>query len=189
MLYSAPATRPWTGPGIARTQVIVPKRLELVRRCARRRRRGDASRSALNELRVTVGLLRGSGDPEAPTEPAPGLAVLDELVTTFRNAGLPVEVASGPGARSSAAVDLATSTGSSEEALTNVRKHAGAGARAEVSVVRVGVTAEITVLDNGRGSAARRAGDGGAAAATGNGSGAGAPDGGGRRVFSACANG
>ena len=34
----------------------------------------EASRSALNELRATVGLLRQSGDPEAPTEPAPGLA-------------------------------------------------------------------------------------------------------------------
>ena len=49
----------------------------------------EASRSALNELRATVGLLRQSGDPEAPTEPAPGLDRLDELVDTFRNAGLP----------------------------------------------------------------------------------------------------
>ncbi len=55
----------------------------------------DASRSALGELRATVGLLRQTGDPEAPTEPAPGLHRLDELVETFRNAGLPVEVALG----------------------------------------------------------------------------------------------
>ncbi|CAM5232927.1 histidine kinase OS=Streptomyces microflavus OX=1919 GN=G3I39_05275 PE=4 SV=1 [Streptomyces microflavus] len=92
----------------------------------------DASRSALNELRVTVGLLRQSGDPEAPTEPAPGLAVLDELVTTFRNAGLPVEVAGADrGPKLPAAVDLAAYR-VIQEALTNVRKHAGAGARAEV---------------------------------------------------------
>lgn len=52
----------------------------------------EASRSALDELRATVGLLRQSGDPEAPTEPAPGLAVLDDLVDTVRRAGLPVEV-------------------------------------------------------------------------------------------------
>ncbi|MEU7737656.1 sensor histidine kinase, partial [Streptomyces griseus] len=115
----------------------------------------DASRSALNELRVTVGLLRQQGDPEAPTEPAPGLAVLGELVDTFRNAGLPVEVAgSDHGERLPAAVDLAAYR-VIQEALTNVRKHAGAGARAEVSVVRVGATAEVTVLDNGRGCAAR----------------------------------
>ncbi|MFJ6511419.1 sensor histidine kinase [Streptomyces sp. NPDC091406] len=120
----------------------------------------DASRSALNELRVTVGLLRQQGDPEAPTEPAPGLAVLGELVTTFRNAGLPVEVACAEGGeRLPAAVDLAAYR-VIQEALTNVRKHAGAGARAEVSVVRVGATVEVTVLDNGRGSAGRRPGTG-----------------------------
>ncbi|WP_097869391.1 sensor histidine kinase [Streptomyces sp. rh34] len=120
----------------------------------------DASRSALNELRVTVGLLRQQGDPEAPTEPAPGLAVLDELVGTFRNAGLPVEVACADGGdRLPAAVDLAAYR-VIQEALTNVRKHAGAGATAEVSVVRVGATAEVTVLDNGRGSASRRPGSG-----------------------------
>ncbi|MEU6315903.1 sensor histidine kinase [Streptomyces sp. NPDC047014] len=111
----------------------------------------DASRSALNELRATVGLLRQSGDPEAPTEPAPGLAVLDALVDTFRHAGLPVEVIlqldGEPGALP-AAVDLAAYR-VIQEALTNVRKHAGAGARAEVSVVRVGPSVEITVLDDG----------------------------------------
>lgn len=116
----------------------------------------DASRSALNELRATVGLLRQSGDPEAPTEPAPGLGVLDELVDTFRHAGLPVEVivqlddvAAGP---LPAAVDLAAYR-VIQEALTNVRKHAGPGAKAEVSVVRVGPSVEVTVLDDGGESA------------------------------------
>ncbi|MFF3319084.1 sensor histidine kinase [Streptomyces sp. NPDC003035] len=109
----------------------------------------EASRSALNELRATVGLLRQSGDPEAPTEPAPGLAVLDELLATFRNAGLPVELARADGdANLPAAVDLAAYR-IVQEALTNVRKHAGPDAKAEVSVVRVGRTVEITVLDNG----------------------------------------
>lgn len=49
-----------------------------------------------------------------------------------------------------AAVDLAAYR-VIQEALTNVRKHAGPGAKAEVSVVRVGNTAEITVIDNGSG--------------------------------------
>ncbi|WP_406149776.1 sensor histidine kinase [Streptomyces sp. NBC_01012] len=112
----------------------------------------EASRSALNELRATVGLLRQSGDPEAPTEPAPGLAVLDALVDTFRNAGLPVEVAcTDPDSPLPAAADLAAYR-IIQEALTNVRKHAGAGAKAEVSVVRVGRTAEVTVLDDGTGA-------------------------------------
>ncbi|MEU6126718.1 histidine kinase [Streptomyces sp. NPDC047123] len=113
----------------------------------------DASRSALNELRATVGLLRQTGDPEAPTEPAPGLHRLDELVDTFRNAGLPVEVALGQvGLDLAAAVDLAAFR-IIQEALTNVQKHAGQEARAEVSVVRVGPNVEVTVLDDGPGHA------------------------------------
>ncbi|THA46316.1 two-component sensor histidine kinase [Streptomyces sp. A1136] len=115
----------------------------------------DASRSALNELRATVGLLRQSGDPEAPTEPAPGLAVLEELTDTFRNAGLPVKVMVELGRAGDglpAAVDLAAYR-VIQEALTNVRKHAGPGATAEVSVVRVGASVEVTVLDDGGTSA------------------------------------
>ncbi|MET9516671.1 histidine kinase [Streptomyces sp. NPDC002994] len=111
----------------------------------------EASRSALNELRATVGLLRQSGDPEAPTEPAPGLGVLDQLLDTFRHAGLPVEVArpdKGVAAPLPAAVDLAAYR-IIQEALTNVQKHAGAHAKAEVSVVRVGSSAEVTVIDSG----------------------------------------
>ncbi|MEU6095410.1 histidine kinase [Streptomyces sp. NPDC047079] len=111
----------------------------------------EASRSALDELRATVGLLRQSGDPEAPTEPAPGLARLDELADTFRNAGLPVEVARADhGTTLPAAVDLAAYR-VIQEALTNVQKHAGGAANAEVSVVRVGPRVEITVLDDGSG--------------------------------------
>ncbi|MFC5800315.1 sensor histidine kinase [Streptomyces formicae] len=109
----------------------------------------EASRSALNELRATVGLLRQSGDPEAPTEPAPGLAVLDQLLDTFRHAGLPVELArTDRDSELPAAVDLAAYR-IIQESLTNVQKHAGQEAKAEVSVVRVGRTVEITVLDNG----------------------------------------
>lgn len=111
----------------------------------------DASRSALNELRATVGLLRQTGDPEAPTEPAPGLNRLEELVDTFRHAGLPVEVALGQvGLDLPAAVDLAAFR-IIQEALTNVRKHAGPEAKAEVSVVRVGPNVEVTVIDDGGG--------------------------------------
>ncbi|MGW0760514.1 sensor histidine kinase [Streptomyces sp. NPDC002814] len=121
----------------------------------------EASRSALNELRATVGLLRQSDDPEAPTEPAPGLVRLDELVGTFRSAGLHVEVARADhGTVLPAAVDLAAYR-VIQEALTNVQKHAGTEAKAEVSVVRVGENIEITVLDNGAGEdAAPEAGGG-----------------------------
>ncbi|MGW3990204.1 sensor histidine kinase [Streptomyces sp. NPDC004830] len=121
----------------------------------------EASRSALNELRATVGLLRQSGDPEAPTEPAPGLDRLDELAGTFRNAGLHIEVArADQGTALPAAVDLAAYR-IIQEALTNVQKHAGAQAKAEVSVVRVGPNVEITVLDDGSGDNEAPTGGGG----------------------------
>ncbi|MFI6941110.1 sensor histidine kinase [Streptomyces sp. NPDC050418] len=121
----------------------------------------EASRSALNELRATVGLLRQSGDPEAPTEPAPGLARLDDLLATFRAAGLPVELVHADGDEQlPAAVDLAAYR-IIQEALTNVQKHAGPDAKAEVSVLRVSRNLEITVLDNGGGQdAAAPAGQG-----------------------------
>ncbi|MFE6225593.1 MULTISPECIES: histidine kinase [unclassified Streptomyces] len=109
----------------------------------------EASRSALDELRATVGLLRQSGDPAAPTEPVSGLAVLDNLLDGFRKAGLPVSLARADGGRQlPAAVDMAAYR-IVQEALTNVRKHAGPDARAEVSIVVVGRTVEVTVLDDG----------------------------------------
>ncbi|MEU6085901.1 sensor histidine kinase [Streptomyces sp. NPDC047085] len=121
----------------------------------------EASRSALNELRATVGLLRQSDDPEAPTEPAPGLSRLEELAGTFRNAGLPVEVARADADTDlPAAVDLAAYR-IIQEALTNAQKHAGPGAKAEVSVVRVGSNIEVTVLDDGSDNAPEPATGGG----------------------------
>ncbi|MER8031518.1 histidine kinase [Streptomyces bauhiniae] len=112
----------------------------------------EASRSALDELRATVGLLRQSDDPAAPTEPASGLGRLDELAGTFRNAGLPVQVArADQDTELPAAVDLAAYR-IVQEALTNAHKHAGTGAKAEVSVVRVGPNIEVSVLDDGAGA-------------------------------------
>ncbi|MFI9234792.1 sensor histidine kinase [Streptomyces sp. NPDC053079] len=128
----------------------------------------QASRSALEELRATVGLLRQYGDPEAPTEPAPGLGVLDQLVDGFARVGLRVDVTAastlpgGPGTGTGAdeaaavvgplpgAVDL-TAYRVLQEALTNVHKHAGPDARAEVALVRGPAGLELTVLDNGGG--------------------------------------
>lgn len=116
----------------------------------------QASRSALDELRATVGLLRQSGDPAAPTEPTAGLDRLEELLDTFRSAGLPVRLVTPDplaGRAVPAAVDLAAYR-VVQEALTNVQKHAGPEAGAEISVVRVGRQMEVTVLDDGLGGAA-----------------------------------
>ncbi|MFI2234808.1 sensor histidine kinase [Streptomyces chrestomyceticus] len=109
----------------------------------------EASRSALGELRATVGLLRQSDDPRAPTEPAPGLGVLDHLVDGFVRAGLPVTLdVPEPADALPAAIDL-TAYRIVQEALTNVHKHAGTGARATVRIERDAGTLTVTVLDDG----------------------------------------
>ncbi|MEU6082863.1 histidine kinase [Streptomyces sp. NPDC047108] len=136
----------------------------------------EASRSALTELRATVGLLRQFGDPEAPTEPAPGLGLLDQLIDSFARAGLPVEVevasevprAGGQGPwHSRRAEDAAEAIGDLpkgvdltayrvvQEALTNTQKHAGERARAVVRIARARQSLEITVLDDGAGEPAQ----------------------------------
>lgn len=111
----------------------------------------EASRSALEELRTTVGLLRQSGDPKAPTEPAPGLGVLDQLVDGFVRAGIPVDLEIPHSPRPlPASVDL-TAYRVVQEALTNVHKHAGEGARATVRIVHADTALTVTVLDDGAG--------------------------------------
>ncbi|UGY90966.1 histidine kinase [Streptomyces gobiensis] len=112
----------------------------------------EASRHALDELQTTVGLLRQSGDPAAPTEPAPGLGVLDELVEGFVRSGLTVTLDAPVAGPLPSAVDL-TAYRVVQEALTNVHKHAGPGTHVRVRIVRGGGAAnaalEITVHDDG----------------------------------------
>jgi signal transduction histidine kinase len=103
---------------------------------------------ALDDLRATVGLLRQSGDPAAPAEPAPGLSRLPTLLESFRRAGLEVSVHEEGTARPlPPGVDL-TAYRIIQEALTNVTKHAGTGsARVRLAWNRDRVT--ITVADDG----------------------------------------
>jgi signal transduction histidine kinase len=88
-----------------------------------------ASEAALEELRLTVGLLRQPGDRE-PTEPAGGLARLGELIDSFETTGLQVACdVTGQVRELPEAVDL-TAYRVIQESLTNTAKHAaGAAAR------------------------------------------------------------
>jgi signal transduction histidine kinase len=100
-----------------------------------------ASESALEELRLTVGLLRQPGEVE-PTEPAGGLGRLDELIESFTATGLRVTCdVTGQVRPLPEAVDL-TAYRVIQESLTNTTKHA-AGASA---VVRLAFGPEVLAL-------------------------------------------
>lgn len=105
----------------------------------------DASRSALTDLRATLGVLR-SGDERAPT---PGLGRLPDLVTAAAAAGVTV-VTDGDTRGLTTPVDVAAYR-IVQECLTNVVRHATA---ADAVTVRFDRTEddhlEITVRDNGR---------------------------------------
>ncbi|WP_433476454.1 sensor histidine kinase [Spirillospora sp. CA-142024] len=110
----------------------------------------QASRTGLDELRDTIGLLREPGDPAAPTEPTVGLAGFDELVDSFARAGLRIERGIEGTARPLPAATDLTAYRVLQESLTNIRKHAhGAAAHVQLSYSPSGL--RIRVEDDGNG--------------------------------------
>jgi signal transduction histidine kinase len=108
----------------------------------------EAGRQALGELRHLLGVLRPETDLDG-LGPQPGLADLPRLVEQIRGAGVDVSLATdGVSAELPARVDLFAYR-IVQEALTNVLKHAGPGAHAEVRLGtdRSGIV--IEVLDDG----------------------------------------
>ncbi len=106
-----------------------------------------ASESALEELRLTVGLLRQPGEAE-PTEPAGGLGRLDELIDSFTATGLRVTCdVTGQARPLPEAVDL-TAYRVIQESLTNTAKHA-AGASAVVRLAFGPGVLALAVEDDG----------------------------------------
>ncbi|BEP14076.1 hypothetical protein acdb102_23870 [Acidothermaceae bacterium B102] len=90
------------------------------------------TRSALDELRVTLGLLRFEGDSD-DRAPAPSASLLAELVEEFRRTGMSVTfVTNGTPGLLNAAADLAVYR-IAQEALTNASKYApGSAVRVEL---------------------------------------------------------
>jgi signal transduction histidine kinase len=90
-------------------------------------------RTAQEELRAMLGLLRDGETTAAPLAPAPGIDDIKDLVDTVRVAGTPVELRmTGTERRLSPALELSVYR-VVQEALTNVVKHAP-GARATVEL-------------------------------------------------------
>jgi signal transduction histidine kinase len=109
-----------------------------------------AGRQALSELRHLLDVLRPEAEVDG-LDPQPGLADVPRLLAQFEEAGLDVSLAMN-GARTDlpARVDLSAFR-IVQEALTNVLKHAGTTARAEVRLSMDGHGVAIEVLDDGHG--------------------------------------
>jgi signal transduction histidine kinase len=117
----------------------------------------DTTSSALRELKATVGLLRQANDPDAPLEPAPGLARLPDLAASFDSTGLPVTITTeGAPQPLSPGVEL-TAFRIIQEALTNVAKHAP-GSKAYVRLRYGGGGLGITVANDSSASLSPSAG-------------------------------
>ncbi|GIF66420.1 two-component sensor histidine kinase [Asanoa ishikariensis] len=105
----------------------------------------SASAEALREVRSVLAALRPA-EEAAPRTPAPGLDRLDELTS---GAGFPVETTVTGAARPlPAEVDRAAFR-IVQEALTNVRRHAGPAASATVSVAYEPGQVTVSVSDDG----------------------------------------
>ncbi len=111
----------------------------------------QAGRQALGELRHLLGVLR----PEAGADglgPQPGIADVPRLVDQFEEAGVNVSLTiDDQHPDLPARVELSTYR-IVQEALTNVLKHAGQGARAEVRLSTESHGVDIEVLDTGHGA-------------------------------------
>jgi signal transduction histidine kinase len=105
-------------------------------------------RTAQDELRVVLGLLRDESAGAAALTPAPRLADLKELADSVRALGTPVDLRLPDGGRPlSPALELSIYR-VVQEALTNVVKHAP-GAQAEVELAFAGGEVRIEVTDHG----------------------------------------
>ena len=116
----------------------------------------QTGRLALGELRRLLGVLR-TEDEDEELSPQPSLDRLDDLVARVEEAGVEVEVTVEGDLQ-----DLPTALGLSayrilQEGLTNVLKHAGRWARAEVVVRRTQDQLVLEIADDGRGVASEAA--------------------------------
>jgi signal transduction histidine kinase len=113
------------------------------------RRVEETGREGLAEMRRLIGILSPEAG-DAALAPQPGLARVDELAETIRQAGLPVEIVVEGGARAlPAGADLAAYR-VVQESLTNSLRHAGK-ARASVRLRYENDALDVEIADDGRG--------------------------------------
>jgi signal transduction histidine kinase len=114
---------------------------------------GDTGRQALAEMSNLVGVLR-NGDEMLAFAPAPGIAEIAELLTQARESGTGVGYDVQGVARPLTAGLSLTVYRIVQEALTNVRKHAGHGAAVEVTLSYGADDLLVRIADDGSSGAA-----------------------------------
>lgn len=109
-------------------------------------------RDALAQTRSLLGVLRTDSLADETTSPLPGLAAVPSLVDDLRAAGLAVSIdgfdAPDQMGRLSEGAGLAVYR-IVQEALTNVLKHAGSGARAQVALTATDRGLIVRITDDG----------------------------------------
>jgi signal transduction histidine kinase len=118
----------------------------------------STGRASLAEMRRLLGVVRAGA--ERPLAPQPGLGALPGLIDEVRGAGTPVLLTvEGEPVPLPAGVDLSAYR-IVQEALTNTRQHAGAGASAKVRLSFAPERLEIEIADDGSGAATDASPDG-----------------------------
>lgn len=134
VMSEAAASKVYTEPERARTAILGVR---------------DTGRSALTDMRRALGVLR-DGEPGSHA-PQPGVGQLDQLITESVEAGLPLQLSlEGRAVALPPGLDL-TVFRIVQEALTNVRKHAGPVTRVEVRLRYTDEQLHVRVTDDGQG--------------------------------------
>jgi signal transduction histidine kinase len=107
------------------------------------------ARSAMHEMRQLLTVLRADGDPGASVRPTPGLDDLPALVTNVAQAGIDVDVRVDAEPRPVPTGVALAAYRITQEALTNVIKHAG-GAHASVLIRYTDDEMTLEVRDDGQ---------------------------------------
>jgi signal transduction histidine kinase len=109
----------------------------------------QTGRDAMNEMRRMLGVLRNEL-PDAELEPQPSMAQLSELVEADSDLPTRLQVVGSVGSVP-AGVELSAYR-IVQEALTNVRRHAGRVERVDVTIDRRADELIVEVVDDGRGA-------------------------------------
>ncbi len=105
-------------------------------------------RQAMSEMRRLLGVLRDDDTPVA-LQPQPGLAQLDELIEQTRSTGLAVHLTTVGVPRPTAGAMGTTIYRITQEALTNVLKHATTPRAVTVALAWTDSALDLTVTDDG----------------------------------------